>query len=145
MSVSYYDVAKDDLLYLEYSMKMIDGAPVFNNILVQEQQVCEKMLKELVRRFVFSENVESVLKSHKLVTLVNSIQKETGWELAIKADELRFLSDFYFDGRYPSIDYLSATKDDAIRGYAIVKSVVSAVDKMLAEYKPEVKALRSIE
>lgn len=145
MSVSYYDVAKDDLLYLEYSMKMIDGAPVFNNILVQEQQVCEKMLKELVRRFVFSENVESVLKSHKLVTLVNSIQKETGWELAIKADELRFLSDFYFDGRYPSIDYLSATKEDAIRGYAIVKSVVSAVDKMLAEYKPEVKALRSLE
>lgn len=145
MAVSYYDVAKDDLLYLEYSMKMIDGAPVFNNILVQEQQVCEKMLKELVRRFVFTENVESVLKSHKLMTLVNTIQNETGWRLDVRADELRFLSDFYFDGRYPGIDYLSATKEDAIRGYAIVKDVVGATEEMLADYKPVLGALKSFE
>lgn len=145
MAVSYYDVAKDDLLYLEYSMKMIDGAPVFNNILVQEQQVCEKMLKELVRRFVFTENVESVLKSHKLITLVNAIQNETGWRLDVRADELRFLSDFYFDGRNPGIDYLSATKEDAIRGYAIVKDIVSATERMLTDYKPEVSVLRTFE
>ena len=144
-SVSYYDVAEDDLLYLEYSIGTIDGAPVFNNFLIQEQQICEKMLKELVRRFIFTNNVESILKSHKLVTLVNAIQSETNWQLNLNDGDLRFLSDFYFDERYPSIDYLSATKADALRGYNIVKDVVAATEKMLAEYKQEVKRLHSFD
>lgn len=140
---SYYDVAKEDLLYLEYSIKVIDGAPVFNNLLIQEQQICEKMLKELVQRFVFVDNVEAILKSHKLITLVNAIQTETNWQLGLNTAELRVLSDFYFDGRYPSIDYLSATKEDALRGYETVKHVVSAVERMLTEYKPPLRKLQS--
>lgn len=140
---SYYTVANDDLKYLEYSISVIDGAPVFNNLLVQEQQVCEKMLKELVHRFVFTEDVQSILKSHKLTTLVNAVQKYTGWNLQLDMSRLRILSDFYFDGRYPSIDYLSATKEDAIYGYDTVRQVVSAVNKMLNSYTPEIKPLGS--
>lgn len=145
MAVSYYSVAKDDLLYLDHSMNTIDSAPVFNNILIQEQQVCEKMLKELVLRFVFSDDAEAVLKSHKLITLLNAIQSFTAWDLGLNKSDLRFLSDFYFDGRHPSIDYLSATKEDAKRGYKIVYCVIDAVEKMLKEYRPNVKKLQSFD
>lgn len=138
---SYYDVAKNDLAFLDYSMQAVDGAPAFNNFLVQEQQICEKMLKELVHRFVFTSDVQNILKSHKLITLVNAIQKYTEWDLQLDIGKLRILSDFYFDGRYPSIDYLVATKDDALDGYETTKSVVQAVEKMIVEYKPKMKKI----
>lgn len=138
---SYYEVAKNDLKYLDYSMQAVDGAPAFNNFLLQEQQICEKMLKELVHRFVFTSDVQNILKSHKLITLVNAIQRYTEWDLQLDSGKLRILSDFYFDGRYPSIDYLVATKDDALDGYETTKSVVQAVEKMIEEYKPKMKKM----
>ena len=138
---SYYEVAKNDLKYLDYSMLAVDGAPAFNNFLVQEQQICEKMLKELVHRFVFTSDVQNILKSHKLITLVNAVQKYTEWDLQLDSGKLRILSDFYFDERYPSIDYLVATKDDALDGYETTKSVVQAVEKMIEEYKPKMKKM----
>ena len=140
---SYYGVAQDDLKYLEYSISVIDGAPVFNNLLIQEQQICEKMLKELVHRFVFTENVQSILKSHKLITLVNAVQDYTGWKLQLDLSRLRILSDFYFDGRDPSVDFLLATKEDALFGYETVQQLVTAVNRMIAEYVPKTKILDS--
>lgn len=142
---SYYDVAKREMEYLDYAMTTIDGAPFCNNFLIQEQQICEKMLKDLVQHFVFVSNVESILKSHKLVTLVRAIEDNTGYNLNLSVNDLRFLSDFYFDGRYPSIDYLSATKEDALRGYEITKIVISAVDGMKKEYKAPLDTITSFE
>lgn len=87
---SYYDVA-----FLEYLIQTVDDAPVFNNFLVQEQQICEKMLKELVHRFVFTSDVQSILKSHKLVTLINAIQWYTEWGFTVRywkvKNSIRFL------------------------------------------------------
>lgn len=63
------------------------------------------------------------------------------WDLQLDSGKLRILSDFYFDWRYPSIDYLVATKDDALDGYETTKSVVQAVEKMIEEYKPKMKKM----
>lgn len=107
---SYYVVAKNDLDYLEFSIALVDKAPNFNNMIIQEQQVCEKMLKHLVKTFVFS-----------------------------------FLTDFYFDGRYPSIDFLAASKEDVLKGYEIVKIVVKETERMLAEYRMPLKSVEAFD
>ena len=78
---SYYDVALNDLKYLNYCIDGIDHMPEYNNVMIQEQQVCEKLLKHLVRLYVFDADVDKVLKSHKLITLVNRIEKSTGRQL----------------------------------------------------------------
>lgn len=133
---SYYDVALNDFAYLEFNMSEIERMPEFNNVLMHEQQVCEKFLKHLVRLYVFDIDVDKVLKLHELNTLVLRIEKAIGGSLDVDRDMLRFLSDFYFDGRCPNVDFIAATKEDAIKGYAVTKQVKAQVDLILENYKP---------
>ena len=138
---SYYDVALNDLKYLNYCIDGIDHMPEYNNVMIQEQQVCEKLLKHLVRLYVFDADVDKLLKSHKLITLVNRIEKSTGRQLEVDKDALRYLSDFYFDGRYPGVDFIVATRKDAEKGYDIVNQVKAQVDNVVKNYKPTMKAV----
>lgn len=133
---SYYDVASNDLAYLDFIMGKIERMPEYNNVVMHEQQVCEKYLRHLVRLYVFDDDVDKVLKSHKLNTLVGRIEKAVGYSLDVDSNMLRFLSDFYFDGRYPGVDFIVATKEDAQKGYAVTKQVKGQVDYVLANYKP---------
>ena len=45
---SYYDIAKADLKFLEFYYKRLDEAPNYNQIVVQEQQITEKLLKHIL-------------------------------------------------------------------------------------------------
>lgn len=142
---SYYDVALNDLSYLEFNMQEIEHMPEFNNIVMHEQQVCEKFLKHLVRIYVYDSDVEKVLKSHKLNTLVSRVERSIGVSLKVNQDMLRFLSDFYFDGRYPGVDFIVADRKDAEEGYRTVKQVKEQVDYVLKHYKPETREMELFE
>lgn len=138
---SYYDVGINELAFLEACMQVIDKTPTFNGFVVQEQQVCEKLLKHLVQVYVSDPDVEKVLKSHKLYTLVTRIEKALGIPLELDSAVLRFLSDFYFDGRYPGTDFVEATREDAERGYAVTKSVKEKVEWVLKNCRPETRQM----
>ncbi len=47
--------------------------------------------------------------------------------------ELAFLSDFYFDARYPGPDYVKVNKDTYIQCEEIMYSCKSKVDQLLQE------------
>lgn len=126
---SYYDVALNDLRFLEFCYENLDEAPNYNNILVQEQQVAEKLLKHLLDVTVDSDDAIVLLKSHKLQNILRRLAKQ--FDCILSMDDMRFLSDFYFDGRYPSNDYVFAEKEDAVRGFKIVQNVKQWVDEVL--------------
>lgn len=125
---SYYDVALADFKFLEFYYSHIDEAPSYNAILVQEQQVAEKLLKFILDVYIDIPEAVDLLKSHKLANILRGIRKSM--DCPLNADDLRFLSDFYFDGRYPSKDYVFAEKNEAIKGFHIVKDVLNWVDSV---------------
>ncbi|RKI42923.1 hypothetical protein D7V86_00015 [bacterium D16-51] len=110
-----------------------------------EQQVCEKFLKHLVRLYVFDSDVDKVLKSHKLITLIFRMERAVGISLNVNRDMLRFLSDFYFDGRHPGVDFIVADREGAERGYKTVMQVKEQVDYVLENYRPETKEMELFE
>lgn len=134
---SYYDVALNDLEYLKFTISNIDKAPNFNMFLIQEEQICEKFLKHLVQKFVFDKNVKKILTSHKLITLVNAIRASCDYDLKLDNNKLRVLSEYYYDGRYPSIDYLIGTKEEALGYYRFTLEVLEVTRNMLGQYEIE--------
>ncbi len=128
---SYYDVASNELQYLRFVMGQVEQAPSFNILVVQAQQIVEKYLKHLVQTYVFTEDVNKILKSHKLITLYYALQKQ-GIDMDFDANDLRYLSEFYFDGRYPGTDYLVATVEDAKKGLLIAEQAKIETDRILA-------------
>lgn len=129
---SYYDVARADLDYLNFNYGHLDELPNFNSIVVQEQQVVEKLLKHILNIYVDSDDAIRVMKSHKLAHIVREIGRF--YDCPLNEDDMRFLSDFYFDGRYPSRDYVLAEKQDAIRGYEIVQETLLWVNSFISEH-----------
>lgn len=102
----YYNVALDDLYYLE--AREVEG--YYNQPSALCQQVCEKLLKSLIADYYVDENLELILKSHslkKLAFTVKSIISIAGFNIM----ELAFLSDFYFDARYPGPDYVKVDEE----------------------------------
>ena len=50
-------------------------------------------------------------------------------------DDLLFLSAFYFDARYPGVDYIMVGREDALRCVKIVEEVKLAVDEFIDKHK----------
>lgn len=125
---SYYDIALADYAFLKFYYDHLDEAPGYNAILVQEQQVTEKLLKFILDTYIDTPEIVNLLKSHKLSTLLREIKKT--FDCPLKMADMRFLTDFYFDGRYPSIDYVFAEKSEAEEGFRIVQETLEWVDSI---------------
>lgn len=135
---SYYDIAKSDKQYLDALIAVIDKLPGYNPVVVQEEQVVEKMFKHLIDRFIDCDNSVNLLKSHKLANLANAIRPF--YTIPVDIGDLRMLSDYYFDGRYPSADYVFASKQDALDGYDVACKICSWVDTIVSRVDMETYA-----
>lgn len=116
----YYEIAFNELLYLEYTL----GTGFYNPISAQAQQIAEKMLKSVAERECVG--IEKLMKSHNLRALYTEIHKvDASFEL--NKDKLSTLKDLYFDTRYPGDNYVEVdyeTCADAISTmYAVIKEV----------------------
>lgn len=131
---SYYDVGMNDFEYFKHVMCANLEFPSYNGIAVQAQQIVEKMLKFLLCEYCTEEDNTDSLRSHKLVNLYTTIT-EQGVELSLNKDDLRFLTDFYFDAQNPGNDYIVVTLEDAKRAIRIVEEVVGKVKRIKDEYK----------
>ena len=128
---SYYDIAMEDYKFLLFYYQHLDEAPNYNAIVVQEQQIVEKLLKYILDTKIDSAETIDLLKSHKLANLLREINQFM--DCPLNVSDMRFLTDFYFDGRYPSRDYITAEKQDAITGFRIVEAAKAWVDAVRKE------------
>lgn len=98
----------------------------WNPIAIQSQQIVEKLLKYILEEILVEEDNTELLRSHKLRTLESTIESQLG-DCVMSKDDARFLTDFYFDARYPGDDFILVTYEDVNRCIDIVSKVIDRI------------------
>ena len=106
---TYLDIAENDLEYLEAVLKT--GNTFYNQLAVQCQQIAEKFLKGYLERLLLEEDVSDLLRKNnmrKIAAKLNDINPELNLDII----GLSYLTDFYFDARYPGDDFYTVSKEE---------------------------------
>ena len=104
---SYLDIAQNDLEYLESVLKT--GSRFYNQLAVQCQQVAEKYLKGYLDRLLTNEDVTDLLRKHNMKRIASRLNEQYP-DLDLDTIGLAYLTDFYFDARYPGDDFSVVTE-----------------------------------
>lgn len=130
---TYYSIAFDDFQYLMDQK----NSKYINHLAPLCQQCAEKYLKSvIVDSGIPLENTE-LLKSHSLVKLFTYIN-ENIITLDIPRRELRLLTDFYYDTRYPGDNFYIINEAELESGIELLYEIKSIADNFhnnLDEYK----------
>ena len=124
---TYLDIAENDLQYLEAVLKT--GNTFYNQLAVQCQQVAEKFLKGYLDRMLLEEDVSELLRKNslkKIAAKLNDIKPE----LELDTIGLAYLTDFYFDARYPGDDFYTVSKEEFEKCLAIMYDTVNKLKSM---------------
>ena len=106
---SYLAIAENDLEYLE--TVVASGSTFYNQMAVQCQQVAEKYLKGYLDKLLVEEDVSELLRKHNMKKIASKLNEyKPGLELDTVG--LAYLTDFYFDARYPGDDFYTVTKEE---------------------------------
>lgn len=106
---SYLAIARNDLEYLE--SVIASGSAFYNQLAVQCQQVAEKYLKGYLDRLLVNEDVSDLLRKHNMKRIA-SLLNERYPGLDLDTIGLAYLTDFYFDARYPGDDFYTVSRAD---------------------------------
>lgn len=118
---TYLDIPENDLQYLEAVLKT--GNTFYNQLAVQCQQVAEKFLKGYLDRMLLEEDVSELLRKNnlkKIAAKLNDIKPG----LKLDTIGLAYLTDFYFDARYPGDDFYTVSKEEFEKCLAIMYDTV---------------------
>lgn len=117
----YLEIAENDLRYLEAVLPMAQG--FCNQIAVQCQQITEKYLKGYVELKCLEADNTDVLRGHNLRKLAARLN-ECYPELKLNLRDMAYLTDFYFDARYPGDDYIDVSEDEMQECLEIMQETV---------------------
>ncbi|MBM6750738.1 HEPN domain-containing protein [Mediterraneibacter glycyrrhizinilyticus] len=119
---SYLDIAENDLEYLESVLKT--GSRFYNQLAVQCQQVAEKYLKGYLDRLLTDEDVSDLLRKHNMKRIASRLN-ELYPDLGLDTIGLAYLTDFYFDARYPGDDFSVVTEQEFQKCLSIMYDTVN--------------------
>lgn len=106
---NYLSIAQNDLDYLE--AVLANGNSYYNQLAVQCQQVAEKFLKGYLERVYMDEDITDLLRKHNIKKIASKLN-DVYPGLELNTVGLAFLTDFYYDARYPGDDFYTVSKDD---------------------------------
>lgn len=104
---SYIDIANNDLEYLETVLST--GNQFYNQLTVQCEQVAEKYLKGYLDKLMLNEDVTDLLRKNNMKKIAVKLN-DAYPSLELDTIGLAYLTDFYFDARYPGDDFYTVTK-----------------------------------
>ena len=123
---SYLDIAENDLRYLESVLET--GSTFYNQMSVQCQQVAEKFLKGYVDRLFLNEDVSDLLRKHNMKKIAAKLN-QLDPDLNLDTIGLAYLTDFYYDARYPGDDFYTVTKEEFDKCLSIMYDTVEKLKK----------------
>jgi len=123
---TYLDIAGNDLQYLE--SVLATGSTFYNQLAVQCQQVAEKYLKGYLDKIFVDEDVVDLLRKHNMKKIASKLN-EVKAGLELDTIGLAYLTDFYYDARYPGDDFYNVTKDDFEKCLSIMYDTVNKLRK----------------
>ena len=118
---TYIDIAENDLEYLEAVLKT--GNTFYNQLAVQCQQVAEKFLKGYLDNLLLEEDVTDLLRKNNMKKIAARLN-ELKPDLKLDTVGLVYLTDFYFDARYPGDDFYTVSKEEFEKCLAIMYDTV---------------------
>mgnify|MGYP002803105667 FL=1 len=118
---TYIDIAENDLEYLEAVLKT--GNTFYNQLAVQCQQVAEKFLKGYLDNLLLEEDVTDLLRKNNMKKIAARLN-ELKPDLKLDTVGLVYLTDFYFDARYPGDDFYTVSKEEFENCLAIMYDTV---------------------
>jgi HEPN domain-containing protein len=101
------------------------------------QQIAEKLLKSIVADYYTESDLEDVLRSHSLKRISMAAGK-TVEKSNFDKKNLAYLSDFYFDARYPGPDYMKVDKETYDECLDIMYACKNEVDLILQRLKKSI-------
>ena len=122
---SYYDIACNDLAYLE----AIGDVGYYNQPAALCQQIAEKLLKSLVEKIYIEEDITEILRTHSLKTLGRALKHSLA-TINLEMKDLAYLTNYYFETRYPGPDYYIVSKQDFEECKRIVYHIKQEVDRI---------------
>ena len=124
---SYLDIAENYLRYLESFLET--GSTFYNQMSVQCQQVAEKFLKGYVDRLFLNEDVSDLLRKHNMKKIAAKLN-QLDPDLNLDTIGLAYLTDFYYDARYPGDDFYTVTKEEFDKCLSIMYDTVEKLKKL---------------
>lgn len=118
---TYIDIAQNDLEYLETVLKT--GNTFYNQLAVQCQQVAEKFLKGYLDNLLVEEDGADLLRKHNMKKIAAKLNELNPY-LRLDTVGLAYLTDFYFDARYPGDDFYTVSKEEFEKCLAIMYDTV---------------------
>lgn len=119
---TYINIAENDLEYLEAVLKT--GNTFYNQLAVQCQQVAEKFLKGYLDNLLLEEDVTDLLRKNNMKKIAARLN-ELKPNLKLDTVGLAYLTDFYFDARYPGDDFYTVSKEEFEKCLAIMYDTVN--------------------
>ncbi len=118
---TYIDIAQNNLEYLETVLKT--GNTFYNQLAVQCQQVAEKFLKGYLDNLLVEEDGADLLRKHNMKKIAAKLNELNPY-LQLDTVGLAYLTDFYFDARYPGDDFYTVSKEEFEKCLAIMYDTV---------------------
>ena len=118
---SYLDIAQNDLEYLESVLQT--GSTFYNQLAVQCQQVAEKYLKGYLDKWMVDEDVSDLLRKHNMKKIAATLNEKEP-RLQLDTTGLAYLTDFYYDARYPGDDFYTVSKEEFEKCLSIMYDTV---------------------
>ena len=124
---THIDIAENDLQYLESVLQT--GSTFYNQLAVQCQQVAEKFLKGYLDKLLLEEDISDLLRKHNMKKMASKLN-EWNPELNLDTIGLAYLTDFYFDARYPGDDFYTVSKEEFEKCLAIMYDTVKKLKNL---------------
>lgn len=125
---TYLAIAQNDLEYFEAVMEA--GGGFYNQLAVQSEQIAEKFLKGYLDRILVDEDVADLLRKHNMKKIAAKLN-EVCPELNLDTIGLAYLTDFYFDARYPGDDFYTVSKEEFEK---CVEIMYDTIDKLKTHF-----------
>lgn len=122
---NYLDIARNDLDYLKSVLDT--NCTFYNQLSVQCQQVAEKYLKGYMDKLCLEDDVTDLLRKHNMKKIASHLNQLYP-DLNLDTIGLAYLTDFYFDARYPGDDFYTVSKDDFEKCLSIMYDTVSRLE-----------------
>lgn len=133
----YYAIACNDLLYMQATLHL----PYYNQIVINTQQITEKMLKSVVERMCI--DPFKLLTTHNLRALYIEIHRIDP-EFSLDKGGLSMLKDFYYDAKYPGDNYVDVDEESCMECLTIMYDTIEMVHKKRREWGLEIMEIKQL-
>ncbi len=130
-TLSYYELAMKTYQHLDVFYDTAEKIDWYNSFAVECHQIVEKLLKAIIECSAsVSEDTQAAMKSHDLGNLARRVNRK--FPNSVSTEKCAWLSDFYFDTRYPGDNFFVVTKIEAAD---LLKVTTELADNLIVLYK----------